>query len=141
MCSPAIKGSMNMNSWRNCNFQKQDEAVLYTSVIQESGAPHLDDKDRSSGTWFDVFGAENRKPKNDILIDEMLQLKESCSSFCSQDYFDKIKELQFYVDKVKRFTRPGCSAETLDVALSSISSLVDTLSAMSSKQLILHASL
>ncbi|XP_057812259.1 uncharacterized protein LOC131026398 isoform X2 [Salvia miltiorrhiza] len=139
MCSPAIKGSMNMNSWRNCNFQKQDEAVLYTSVIQESGAPHLDDKDRSSGTC--VFGAENRKPKNDILIDEMLQLKESCSSFYNQDYLDKIKELQFYVDKVKRFTRPGCSAEALDVALSSISSLVDTLSAMSSKQLILHASL
>ncbi|XP_042003304.1 uncharacterized protein LOC121752339 isoform X3 [Salvia splendens] len=104
---------------------------------------------------------ENRKP---ILIDEMLQLKESCCSFHNQDYDEKMEELQSYVDMVKccilssklrafgiasmilhvkRFTRPGCSAETLDVALNWICSLVDALSAMSSKQHkhILHASL
>ncbi|KAL1546568.1 diphosphate--fructose-6-phosphate 1-phosphotransferase [Salvia divinorum] len=126
-----------MNSWRNRNFQNQDE-----SVMQKSGAPHLDDKDRPSETCFDVFGAENRKPNyGTIIIDEMLQLKESCSSFHNHDYIEKIKEFQSYVDMVKRFTRPGCSAETLDVALNSISSLVNTLSVMSSKQRILHASL
>lgn len=44
-----------------------------------------------------IFGAENRKPKNGtILIDEMLQLKESCSS-----YDEKMEELQSYVDMVK----------------------------------------
>ncbi|XP_042018038.1 uncharacterized protein LOC121765835 isoform X2 [Salvia splendens] len=124
-----------MNSWRNCNFRNQDEAAL-ESVMQESGPPHRDDKDRPSETC--IFGAENRKPKNGtiLLIDEMLQLKESCSS-----YDENMEELQSYFDMVKRFTRPGCSAETLDVALNSISSLVDTLSAMSSKHHILHASL
>ncbi|KAG6437872.1 hypothetical protein SASPL_102802 [Salvia splendens] len=121
-----------MNSWRNCNFRNQDEASL------ESGPPHRDGKDRPSETC--IFGAENRKP---ILIDEMLQLKESCCSFHNQDYDEKMEELQSYVDMVKRFTRPGCSAETLDVALNWICSLVDALSAMSSKQHkhILHASL
>lgn len=50
-----------------------------------------------------LFGTKNRKPENDIIIDEMLQLKESCSSFRDQDYVEEIEELQFYVDMVKYF--------------------------------------
>lgn len=50
-----------------------------------------------------IFGAENRKPKNDIIIDELLQLKESYSSSHNQDYVEKIKKLHFYVDMVNYF--------------------------------------
>ncbi|KAH6812251.1 hypothetical protein C2S51_026013, partial [Perilla frutescens var. frutescens] len=77
-----------------------DEAALDTlytpSVMQESGAPHLDDKDQLSGTC--IFGTESRKTKNGNLFGELLLLKESCSSFHSQDYIEKMKEFQFYVD-------------------------------------------
>ncbi|KAG6703275.1 pyrophosphate--fructose 6-phosphate 1-phosphotransferase subunit alpha-like isoform X2 [Carya illinoinensis] len=49
------------------------------------------------------------------------------------DYMEKIKELQGYLDMVKKIAKPGCSEEVLNVALSSMSSLVNLLSSMSSR--------
>ncbi|KAK0584245.1 hypothetical protein LWI29_009972 [Acer saccharum] len=48
------------------------------------------------------------------------------------DDFMKIKELQAYLDMVKKIVRPGCSEQVLKVALSSMSSLVNILTTMSS---------
>ncbi|PKA60658.1 Pyrophosphate--fructose 6-phosphate 1-phosphotransferase subunit alpha [Apostasia shenzhenica] len=48
-----------------------------------------------------------------------------------QDYMGKVKELQAYIDKVKKIVKPGCSQEVLKVALSSMASVVDILSVMS----------
>ncbi|XP_059437740.1 pyrophosphate--fructose 6-phosphate 1-phosphotransferase subunit alpha-like [Corylus avellana] len=61
---------------------------------------------------------------------------------CTEDlvYMEKIKELQDYLDKVKNMVKPGCSQEVLKVALSSMSSLVNFLSSMSTRPK-LHASL
>ncbi|TXG57820.1 hypothetical protein EZV62_015649 [Acer yangbiense] len=62
------------------------------------------------------------------------------------DYFMKIKELQAYLDmydnvvKGEEIVRPGCSEQVLKVALSSMSSLVNVLTTMSSTSKI-HASL
>ncbi|KAG2696771.1 hypothetical protein I3843_07G072900 [Carya illinoinensis] len=49
------------------------------------------------------------------------------------DHMEKIKELQGYLDMVKKIAKPGCSEEVLNVALSSMSSLVNLLSSMSSR--------
>ncbi|KAK9273145.1 hypothetical protein L1049_017952 [Liquidambar formosana] len=59
---------------------------------------------------------------------------EMAISLCIQDleYIEKIKELQAYLDKVKKIVKPGCSQELIDVALDSVASLVDVLSRMSS---------
>ncbi|CAL5382512.1 unnamed protein product [Camellia sinensis] len=50
-----------------------------------------------------------------------------------EDYTEDIKEVQAFLDKVKKIVRPGCSQEVLNVAVSSMSSLARILSAMSSK--------
>ncbi|KAI8025722.1 Pyrophosphate--fructose 6-phosphate 1-phosphotransferase subunit alpha [Camellia lanceoleosa] len=50
-----------------------------------------------------------------------------------EDYTEDLKEVQAYLDKVKKIVRPGCSQEVLNVAVSSMSSLARILSAMSSK--------
>ncbi|KAL8028429.1 hypothetical protein ABFX02_14G159600 [Erythranthe guttata] len=52
----------------------------------------------------------------------------------SMDYAEMIKELHLYINMVKKLTKPGCSSEILNVALSSMTSLVETLSAVSSVQ-------
>lgn len=57
-----------------------------------------------------------------------------------QDYLEKITKLQGYLDEVKKIVSESCSQEVLEVALSSISSLITTLSSMSSSTK-LHASL
>ncbi|KAH7863909.1 hypothetical protein Vadar_023275 [Vaccinium darrowii] len=56
-------------------------------------------------------------------------------SLCSQDqeYAENVKEVQVYLDKLKKIVRPGCSQEVLNIALGSMSSIVGTLSMMSSK--------
>ncbi|XP_059651734.1 pyrophosphate--fructose 6-phosphate 1-phosphotransferase subunit alpha-like isoform X2 [Cornus florida] len=61
-------------------------------------------------------------------------LRKAISS-CSQgdDYIEKIKDLQVYLDLVEKIVKPGCSQEMLEVALSSMSLLVRKLSVMSSK--------
>lgn len=46
-----------------------------------------------------MFSTVSRKPKSESIIDEMLQLKESCSTF--HNYLEKMKEFQYYVDTVK----------------------------------------
>nr|GMC79917.1 pyrophosphate--fructose 6-phosphate 1-phosphotransferase subunit alpha-like isoform X2 [Ipomoea batatas] len=61
------------------------------------------------------------------------QLKEPHVCFYDADHVLKTEEVLFYVDKVKKITRPGCPPEVLDVALTSMSSLVKILSKMSSK--------
>ncbi|XP_062144775.1 pyrophosphate--fructose 6-phosphate 1-phosphotransferase subunit alpha-like isoform X2 [Alnus glutinosa] len=78
---------------------------------------------------------------------ELPQLYESdpnkkAIGFCTEDlvYMEKIKELQDYLEKVKNMVKPGCSQEVLKVALSSMSSLVNFLSSMSTRPK-LHASL
>ncbi|KAK4416130.1 hypothetical protein Salat_2720400 [Sesamum alatum] len=121
----------------------EDEAVLDTtyrpSAQQLSDVPHTDDNDQPTGKCIP-------RTKDDKLFNDsrstntMLLLKESCSGFHDQDYVEKIEEFQFYVDTVKKIAKPGCSPEMVEVALSSVSSLVKTLSFMSSGQYI-HASL
>ncbi|KAA8515769.1 hypothetical protein F0562_018620 [Nyssa sinensis] len=75
-----------------------------------------------------------------FMMDNLYQIsgppKFKKPGLCLQDhdYIGKIKELQVYVDKVKKIVKPGCSQEVLEVALSSMSSLVETLSVLSSRQ-------
>ncbi|XP_051124594.1 pyrophosphate--fructose 6-phosphate 1-phosphotransferase subunit alpha-like [Andrographis paniculata] len=71
----------------------------------------------------------------------LLNNNEQHCSLIDQDYIERFKQFQIYVSQVKKITRPGCSPEMLDMALTSISSLFETLSAISSKPAILHASL
>lgn len=47
------------------------------------------------------------------------------------DYIGKIQELCEYLDKVKQIVKPGCSLEVLNAALSSMASVTDILSIMS----------
>ncbi|XP_078443373.1 pyrophosphate--fructose 6-phosphate 1-phosphotransferase subunit alpha-like [Wolffia australiana] len=49
-----------------------------------------------------------------------------------QDYMGRIKELQEYLDKVRSFVKPGCSQDVLKAALSSMASVTDVLSVMTS---------
>ncbi|XP_059636668.1 pyrophosphate--fructose 6-phosphate 1-phosphotransferase subunit alpha-like isoform X2 [Cornus florida] len=49
-----------------------------------------------------------------------------------QDYIGSIKKLQEYLDKVRTIVKPGCSQDILKTALSSMASLTDILSVMSS---------
>lgn len=60
---------------------------------------------------------------------------------CTEDLgcMEKIKELHNYLDMVKMIVKPGCSEEVLEVALSSLSSLLNFLSISSTPKL--HASL
>ncbi|KAI3448991.1 hypothetical protein Pfo_005656 [Paulownia fortunei] len=114
-----------------------DEAVLDMtyrhSVSQLSDAHHTDDNNRLTGAC--MLCTEDENLINDSIIsNKMLLLKEPCFSFLDQDYVEKIKEFQCFVDMVKKIVRPGCSPEMLNVALSSMSSLVKTLSVISSKR-------
>lgn len=71
--------------------------------------------------------------KDDFLVDdEGLQSDEHHLNFHDQECIGKIKELQFYLDTVEKVVKPGCSQELLNVALTSLSSLVKTLSIISS---------
>lgn len=49
-----------------------------------------------------------------------------------QDYMGRIKLLQEYLDKVKNIVKPGCSQEVLKAALSSMASVTDVLTLLSS---------
>uniref|UniRef100_A0A5B7B7M3 Pyrophosphate--fructose 6-phosphate 1-phosphotransferase subunit alpha n=1 Tax=Davidia involucrata TaxID=16924 RepID=A0A5B7B7M3_DAVIN len=49
-----------------------------------------------------------------------------------QDYMGRIKKLQEYLDKVRTIVKPGCSQDILKAALSSMASVTDILSLMSS---------
>ncbi|XP_021717796.1 pyrophosphate--fructose 6-phosphate 1-phosphotransferase subunit alpha [Chenopodium quinoa] len=55
-------------------------------------------------------------------------------SLCVEDldYMGRIKQLQEYLDKVRSIVKPGCSQDILKVALSSMSSVTDILTVMSS---------
>ncbi|XP_021753678.1 pyrophosphate--fructose 6-phosphate 1-phosphotransferase subunit alpha-like [Chenopodium quinoa] len=55
-------------------------------------------------------------------------------SLCVEDldYMGRIKQLQEYLDKVRAIVKPGCSQDILKVALSSMSSVTDILTVMSS---------
>ncbi|PIN15874.1 hypothetical protein CDL12_11479 [Handroanthus impetiginosus] len=122
-----------------------DEAVEDTScqqsIQQLSDRPYVEDNNRQTGTWFNMLYIEDEKLLNDsISSNNKLLPKEPCSSFYDEDHVEQIKEFQFYVDTVKKIVRPGCSPETLDVALSSISSLLKILSVISSERY-MHASL
>lgn len=48
-----------------------------------------------------------------------------------QDYMGRIKKLQEYLDKVKSIVKPGCSQDVLKAALSSMASVTEVLSVMS----------
>ncbi|XP_010275338.1 PREDICTED: pyrophosphate--fructose 6-phosphate 1-phosphotransferase subunit alpha-like [Nelumbo nucifera] len=48
-----------------------------------------------------------------------------------QDYMGRIKELQTYIDMVKKLVKPGCSQDVLKAAVSSMASVVNILSLMS----------
>ncbi|KAL8542522.1 hypothetical protein ACS0TY_003401 [Phlomoides rotata] len=131
-----------MISWSDSECQaieNPDEAVLDSSyrlsVLQVTDAPHIDVNDRCPGTC--MLCTEDKQHKNDSIIsDIMLQLKEPHSTFHDQDYVEKIEEFQFYLTMVSKMVRPGCSPDTLNVVLSSMSSLVETLSLMLSEQYI-----
>lgn len=62
-------------------------------------------------------------------------------AFEDQDYLEKITKLQGYLDEVKKIVRESCSEEVLEVALSSVSSLISILSSMASSSTKLHSSL
>ncbi|KAG7025939.1 Pyrophosphate--fructose 6-phosphate 1-phosphotransferase subunit alpha [Cucurbita argyrosperma subsp. argyrosperma] len=64
-------------------------------------------------------------------------------AFEDQDYLEKITKLQGYLDEVKKIVRESCSEEVLEVALSSVSSLISILSSMASSSSFtkLHSSL
>ncbi|KAK9997882.1 hypothetical protein SO802_017485 [Lithocarpus litseifolius] len=66
---------------------------------------------------------------------------ENDMGLCTEDLgcVERIKELHDYLDMVKKIGKPGCSEEVLEVALSSISSLINLLSVASTPKL--HASL
>ncbi|KAM0941547.1 putative diphosphate--fructose-6-phosphate 1-phosphotransferase [Dioscorea sansibarensis] len=49
-----------------------------------------------------------------------------------QDYMGRIKLLQEYLEKVRSIVKPGCSQEILKAALSSMASVTDVLTVMSS---------
>ncbi|KAK9269834.1 hypothetical protein L1049_025407 [Liquidambar formosana] len=49
-----------------------------------------------------------------------------------QDYMGRIKKLQEYLDKVRNIVKPGCSQDVLKAALSSMASVTDVLTVMSS---------
>ncbi|KAG9452142.1 hypothetical protein H6P81_005046 [Aristolochia fimbriata] len=49
-----------------------------------------------------------------------------------KDYMGRIKELQAYLDKVRIMVKPGCSQEVLKAALSSMASVLQVLSLISS---------
>ncbi|KAL6008460.1 hypothetical protein ACLOJK_033971 [Asimina triloba] len=55
-------------------------------------------------------------------------------SLCAEDhdYMGKLKDLQAYLDKVKSIAKPGCSQEVLKAALSSMASVIDVLTLISS---------
>ncbi|XP_052194000.1 pyrophosphate--fructose 6-phosphate 1-phosphotransferase subunit alpha-like [Diospyros lotus] len=61
------------------------------------------------------------------------ELDMKAINLCLQDqeYIGNIKKVQVYLDKMKKIVRPGCSQEVLDVAVSSMSSLVRILSVTS----------
>ncbi|OVA01037.1 Phosphofructokinase domain [Macleaya cordata] len=48
-----------------------------------------------------------------------------------QDYMGRIKKLQEYLDKVRNMVKPGCSQDVLKAALSSMASVTEVLSVMS----------
>ncbi|XP_064955010.1 pyrophosphate--fructose 6-phosphate 1-phosphotransferase subunit alpha-like [Musa acuminata AAA Group] len=48
-----------------------------------------------------------------------------------QDYMGRMKKLQEYLDKVKSIVKPGCSQDVLKAALSSMASVTEVLSVMS----------
>ncbi|OAY63979.1 Pyrophosphate--fructose 6-phosphate 1-phosphotransferase subunit alpha [Ananas comosus] len=56
--------------------------------------------------------------------------KSMCLSVEDQDYMGRVKELQAYIDKVKKIVKPGCSQEVLKAALSSMASIIEVLSLM-----------
>jgi pyrophosphate--fructose-6-phosphate 1-phosphotransferase len=49
-----------------------------------------------------------------------------------QDYIGRINELQKYLDKVRELVKPGCPEEVLKAALSSLASVTEVLTVMSS---------
>ncbi|CAM0912080.1 unnamed protein product [Alopecurus aequalis] len=49
-----------------------------------------------------------------------------------RDYMGRIKQLQEYLEKVKRFVKPGCSQDVLKAALSSMAHVTELLTIMSS---------
>ncbi|KAL3815197.1 hypothetical protein ACJIZ3_016465 [Penstemon smallii] len=110
-----------MISWCERNFQATESETLEA----------VGDKynDRHSAICM-IMCAENENLVNDVMG----------SLNHDRDYVEKIDEFHFYVDKVKKIVKPGCAPEMLNVALSSLNSLVQELSLLSSKQY-LHASL
>ncbi|KAL7126011.1 hypothetical protein ABFS83_14G156100 [Erythranthe nasuta] len=97
-----------------------DEAAVdisYRHSVRKSYDPQCTD-DSYRNTEPSILG-----PKDEELINDS-----------SMDYAEKIKELHLYIDMVKKIAKPGCSSQILNVALSSMTSLVETLSAVSSVQ-------
>lgn len=71
--------------------------------------------------------------KDDFYSNDRLHCGEVCLHFHDQDYIEKMKEFHFYLDTVRRLAKPGCSQEVLNVALTSLSTIVQRLYVMSSR--------
>ncbi|EFJ20412.1 hypothetical protein SELMODRAFT_108705 [Selaginella moellendorffii] len=90
----------------------------YELLSQNASALLMDDLYRNPGPLqFDGPGAD---------------LKTITLSVEDRDYIGRIQELRSYLDKVKDIIKPGCPEEILKAALSSMASVTEVLSVMSS---------
>lgn len=90
---------------------------VYESLRQKALSFLMDDLYRNPGPLqFEGPGAD---------------VKTYTLSVEDQDYMGRIKKLQEYLDKVKSIVKPGCSQDVLKAALSSMASVTEVLSVMS----------
>ncbi|XP_010913868.1 pyrophosphate--fructose 6-phosphate 1-phosphotransferase subunit alpha isoform X2 [Elaeis guineensis] len=89
---------------------------VYELLRQKAPSFLMDDLYRNPGPLqFDGSGAD---------------AKTYTLSVEDQDYMGRIKKLQEYLDKVRSIVKPGCSQDVLKAALSSMASVTDVLSVM-----------
>ncbi|KAK6143082.1 hypothetical protein DH2020_023430 [Rehmannia glutinosa] len=89
---------MDDNAMRMVAVGEAVQDISYRqSVRQLSDVPHTDDNDRLTGTSM-LCTEDGQLISDSIISNNTPLLKEPCSRFHDQDYAEKIKEFQSYVD-------------------------------------------
>ncbi|KAK9135588.1 hypothetical protein Syun_014918 [Stephania yunnanensis] len=101
------------------SFTEEAQKKLCLRLLSKNALKFLmDDIYRNPGPLqFDGPGADN---------------KAVTLSVEDQDYMGRIKKLQEYLEKVRSIVKPGCSQDVLKAALSSMASVTDVLTLMTS---------
>ncbi|KAL2461403.1 Uncharacterized protein Adt_44823 [Abeliophyllum distichum] len=102
-------------------------------VCNLSNAEHILYKDGHLATSM-LCTEDAKLLKDDFCLSNMLPHGKSYLGFHDLDYVEKIKELQCFLDLVKKIASPGCSQQVLNVALRLMSTLDRILSVMSLEQ-------